>query len=234
MDSVFSGVLLYNMVKRLATPGAEMKILRWILVILLVLYIVGVVPSFNEGVVALFRNPMIKVVLLTFIVVVSYMDHVLGILLAIAYISSVLMAPPQKPTPILAEIRKALQELPLPPMGQQQQKPPQQAPQKENMGNPSDVLPISQEFRNQQRQALDLAGESQDCLQLPPPSTGCDPIVGYNAPYDCVCAGGCQNDCDKKGQKCLCDGVAVWDNELNAQGMNFPMGRSDDQAGATF
>ena len=94
------------------------------------------------------------------------------------------------------------------------------------MGNPSDVLPISQEFRNQQRQALDLAGESKDCLQLPPPSTGCDPIVGYNAPYDCVCDG------DKK--KCLCDGVAVWDNELNAQGMNFPMGRSDDQAGATF
>lgn len=203
-----------------------MKVLRWILVVLLILYIVGVVPSFNEGVMALFRNPAIKVVLLTFIVIVSYMDHVLGILLAIAYISSVLMAPPQKPTPILAEIRKALQELPLPSLGMAQQQQQQQKPvvQKENMGNPGS-LSISQEFRNQQRQELDLSNQSQDCLQLPPPSTGCDPIVGYNAPYDCV------HDAKKD---CLCDGVAVWDNELNAQGMNMPMGRSDDQAGATF
>jgi hypothetical protein len=221
------------MVKRLArsaasaAPSRELKILRWVLVVLLILYIVGVVPSFNEGVVALFRNPVIKVLLLGFIVIVSYMDHVLGILLGIAYISSVLMAPPQKPTPILAEIRKALQELPLPQVPALV-KPAVAQEQKEAMSNPQQQQPpsISQEFARQQRQELDLSNQSQDCLKLPPPSTGCDPIVGYNANYDCIVK--------KDGKDCLCDGVATWDNELNAQGLNFPMGHSDDQVGANF
>jgi hypothetical protein len=132
----------------------------------------------------------------------------------------------------LGAMEAEMHELPLPGMHKQAAQ-----PKKEYMANHGAMPPtVSQAYAQQQAMAAQMqGGKGQDCWALPPPSSGCDPIVGYNAPYDCVCGADCVADCDKKGRTCLCTGVATWKNELNAQGMNYPMGApSHNQVGASF
>ena len=47
-------------------------------------------------------------------------------------------------------------------------------------------------------------------------TSGCNPIVGYNASYDT------QNACLNKG-------IKVWDDEMGAQGLSHPRGHSGNQ-----
>lgn len=63
------------------------------------------------------------------------------------------------------------------------------------------------------------------CNVNPVMTTGCDPIVGYNASYD--------NGVDNNNE-CLYKGVQVWDDELNAQGLNNPRGYSGGQVGSSY
>lgn len=59
------------------------------------------------------------------------------------------------------------------------------------------------------------------CSAKPMMSSGCDPIVGYNASYDT------QNACLNKG-------VEVWQNEMGAQGLKGPRGYAGHQDGAVY
>lgn len=216
----------------MAKRMSEYQLLRWVIIVALILYIVGVVPNYNKGVVALFTHPFVRLLLLVLIVGVSWVDHTIGILVAVAYLSSIMMSrhPTPNQTP-LGAMEAEMRELPLP--GLQAQAP----VNAENMANPmNQTLSVPEAYAQQEamdQRAVD-GGGGQDCWSIPPPTTGCDPIVGYNASYDCVCAEDCVENCDQKGRGCLCTGVATWSDELNAQGMNYPMGAPGSQVGATF
>lgn len=92
-------------------------------------------------------------------------------------------------------------------------------------------LSISQAY---QQQMHTENGGDKGCSVQPAMETGCDPIVGYNAAYNCGCSGACGGDCKGQDPACLCKGVSVWKDELNAQGLNFPIGYSGGQVGSTY
>lgn len=218
----------------------EANLLRWVIIAAIVVYILGVAPQFNEGIRSLFDQPLVKLLLLALIIFVSYMDHTIALLLAVAFVVSMLSAPKNgvmgqltRGTQQLMQLpEKAMHDLPLPAMHKAK------APVKENMDAGSHQLGGAQQAYEAQammdQQASGYYPADSSCMALPPPSGGCDPIVGYNAPYDCICAENCVGDCAKKGRGCLCTGVATWKDELNAQGMNYPMGNPGGQDGATY
>ena len=43
-----------------------------------------------------------------------------------------------------------------------------------------------------------MSNEGSACNIKPTMETGCDPIVGYNAPYNCGCSGACGGNCKGK------------------------------------
>ena len=99
----------------------------------------------------------------------------------------------------------------------------------ENMENDS-LMSVSQAYQHHMEQENGDKG----CGVQPIVSSGCNPIVGYNAPYNCGCNGKCGGKCGGVDPACLCSGVNVWKDELNTQGLNFPIGYSGNQAGTTY
>ena len=89
----------------------------------------------------------------------------------------------------------------------------------ENMENDS-LMSVSQAYQHHMEQENGDKG----CGVQPIVSSGCNPIVGYNAPYNC----------EGVDPACLCSGVNVWKDELNTQGLNFPIGYSGNQTGTTY
>lgn len=80
---------------------------------------------------------------------------------------------------------------------------------------------IGNKFMNQ------MKNDAEKCGNTIPASSGCDPIMGYNAPYNCSVK---PNDEDA----CMCSGVKMWDNELGAQGLTKPQGYAGKQVGSSF
>lgn len=215
----------------------EYQLLRGIVALAIIVYIVGIVPSYSEAVGDLFHEPVVKLIFLALIVAVGYMDATLGVLLAVAFLVSMLSSAEYSGSTLGRAVsgvqvgarevvqlpQKVMHELPLP-------------GQKENMhGGAHYQTPNAQgAFEASERAGNAMYGQGADCTVIPPPSGGCDPIVGYNAPYDCVCNENCTQECDKKNRGCLCAGVATWTDELNAQGLNYPMGFAGPQEGATY
>ena len=101
----------------------------------------------------------------------------------------------------------------------------------ENMEN-SQAMSVSQAY--QQHMLQENEHGDKGCSVQPTMMTGCDPIVGYNAPYNCGCNGACGGNCGGLDPACLCTGVSVWKDELNAQGLNFPLGYSGCNVGSTY
>lgn len=99
----------------------------------------------------------------------------------------------------------------------------------ENLQN----APLSVSDAYQQHMYSENQGD-RGCSVQPQMSTGCDPIVGYNAPYNCGCSGACGGNCEGLDPACLCKGVEVWKNQMNTQGLNFPQGYSGGQVGSTY
>ena len=90
-----------------------------------------------------------------------------------------------------------------------------------NFSNDNDsLMSVSQAYQHHMEQENGDKG----CGVQPIVSSGCNPIVGYNAPYNC----------DGVDPSCLCSGVNVWKDELNTQGLNFPIGYSGNQTGTTY
>lgn len=326
---------------RKAKSWNEFDILRALVVVSIIIYILGIVPRFTEGVKALFANPLMKVVFLSLIVLAGYLDSTIGILLAVAFLLSYLSTPEYKASPVydvLSDIQrgteqvvggvgtgaqevlggvqtgtqrltsglgagtahvlkgaqhlvggveggvqqvvggigggarelvsgtqslvsgigegvhqvvgglgsgaKALvggtqagtQQLIAGAQGSAQQTlgglqrgTQQLIGGSENMTNgPSQT--VSQLYQ----QHMDNQNEQSGCNVQPAMTTGCDPIVGYNAPYNCGCSGACGGNCKGLDPECLCKGVQVWKDELNAQGLNHPRGYAGGQVGSSY
>lgn len=224
----------------------EFSVLRALVGLAIVIYIVGIVPSYTQAVGDLFKEPLVKLVFLGLILAVGYMDKTLGVLLTVAFLVSLFTSARYSSTPlgrVVSEARSGAQQV---------VRVPQHLAQKaenvvtdavdmvtpdslhENMGNGNSVQTVQQAFEASERAGQELYGKGTNCTVMEPSATGCDPIVGYNAPYDCVCDENCSSECDKKNRGCLCDGVATWTDELNAQGLNYPMGNPGPQEGATY
>jgi hypothetical protein len=225
----------------MARKGDELQVLRWVVGLAIVVYIVGIAPTYTKGVQELFHQPIIKIIFLVLIVVVASMDNVLGLLLVVAFLVSMWARPGSGGGVLGGAVRSvqsgAHQLLGVPQMPMKEhpgQMMRAQAAVKENMAPGMGVGGVQGAYEKQMMAGAQYYGQGADCTMVPPPSEGCDPIVGYNAPYDCVCNANCTQDCAKKGRSCLCTGVATWKDELNAQGMNYPMGNSGAQVGATF
>ena len=290
----------------------------------IIIYILGVLPQFTDGVKLLFRNPLMKFIFLALIVFTGYLDSTLGILLAIAFIVSYLGTPNYISSPvqnvynsvredtrkiiggvsdgakqliggvgsgaqniiggvgsgaqniiggigsgtqsliggigsesnpfisgaqnIVGNISGGAQQLIGGISGGAQQllSEVQSGGQhilsginKEsnsllggNIENLENLpLSISQSY---QQHMYNENGSDKGCSVQPAMETGCDPIVGYNASYNCSCNGSCGGDCKGTDPACLCKGVSVWKDELNAQGLNFPIGYSGVNVGSTY
>ena len=78
----------------------KMHIVRMVVILAVVGYIVGIVPTFKETIGDLFSNPLIKLVFLVLIVSSGYFDPTIGTLLAVAFIVSYL-GTPSRETPLL-------------------------------------------------------------------------------------------------------------------------------------
>jgi hypothetical protein len=340
----------------------EFDILRAIVILAIIIYILGIVPQFTEGVKALFANPLMKIVFLALIVFAGYLDSTIGTLLSVAFLVSYLSTPEYKGSPVydvLSDVRSgashvvggvgsgtnrliggvgsgasqvvggvgtgasrliggvqsgaqqltsgvgsgaqqllggaqklvggveggAQQVLGGVGSGVQQllggaQKlvggveggvhqvlggvgsgaqqlttglasgaqsviggvgggvqhiasglsggSQQLIGGAENLENPP--MSVSQAYQQQMESETDNTG----CNVQPAMVTGCDPIVGYNAPYNCGCSGACGGNCKGLDPACLCKGVQVWKDELNAQGLHHPRGYAGGQVGSTY
>ena len=311
----------------------EFDILRALVIIAIVVYILGVVPQFTDGVRTLFTNPLMKVVFLGLIILAGYLDSTIGTLLAVAFLVSYLATPEYKDSPIydvigdvrsgasqvvggvgsgasrviggvgssasqviggvgsgahqviggveegaqnltsgvgsgahkllggaqdvvggvstgvqhvLGSVGSGTQQLVGGLSGGAQQLigGVQSGAQSlttglsggaqqliggiENLENAP--MSVSQAYQQQMNSESDNTG----CNVQPAMMTGCDPIVGYNAPYNCGCSGACGGNCKGLDPACLCKGVQVWKDEMNAQGLNHPIGYSGCQVGSTY
>ena len=81
------------MLFKLPKKFTEFDLLRAVVFLAIIVYILGVVPQFTEGVQALFNNPIVKVVFLVLIASVAYVDTTIGILLAVAFLISYMGKP---------------------------------------------------------------------------------------------------------------------------------------------
>jgi hypothetical protein len=99
----------------------------------------------------------------------------------------------------------------------------------DNMENDS-LMSVSQAYQHH----IEQENGDKGCGVQPIVSSGCNPIVGYNSPYNCGCNGKCGGNCGGVDPACLCSGVNVWKDELNTQGLNFPIGYSGNQSGSIY
>ena len=98
----------------------------------------------------------------------------------------------------------------------------------ENLTSPLSGKSISQKFEDQQKYIGEEPMSDKGCNVQPYMTTGCDSIVGYNSPIDCI--GIKPND----ENACLCSGVKVWKDELGTQGLSSPQGFAGGQYGSTY
>lgn len=181
--------------------------IRFTIIILIILYIVGGIPMLTYDVASIFQYPIIKLGFIIFIIYIAFKDIPLAILLAIAFILSLQMG------------------------------------YGFNLGG---QFGLSQGGI----QAGAKAGITQDNEQAAgvelKANLGGDQIEGmfggatenpdgfnYNHYFDCVkdCADG---DINRGALDTPCKGVGVWKEELNAQGLNCPLGYSGTKDGAPF
>lgn len=69
----------------------EIPSIRWTLIILLVIYITGIVPLFNEQIAMIFHYSIVKLLILLFIIYIAFKDSLIALLLVIAFVLSLFM-----------------------------------------------------------------------------------------------------------------------------------------------
>lgn len=172
--------------------------IRWTLIIILILYIVGLIPMFTEEIITIFHNPIIKILIIVFILYIAAKDLPLALLIAVAFILSMHLGYKYD---VGLSLGPGIQAA----LGGGVAKPEKEDDENdeegyENMTNPDDDIPEG---------------------------------GNYNQYFDCV------KECvkDEVGKGALdtpCKGVGVWKQELNAQGLNCPLGFSGEKIGSPF
>jgi hypothetical protein len=222
------------------------KIIRGVVAIALIAYIFGVLPTYTREISQLFETPVAKIVFVVAVLIVGYCDITLGVLLATAFIVTFITSSRYKSSSVgqlVSDIQSDAQKVTqsaVNTVGDVAQSVENtltgQNNNQENMdGYGGYHLPtVQKSFEMAEREGQKYLGVGTNCTTIPPPTSGCNPIVGYNAPYNCVCNEGCVTpNCDKN-RGCLCQGVETWEGELNAQGLNYPMGNPGPQNGSPF
>jgi hypothetical protein len=163
---------------------------RLALFLVVIFYIVGVLPMLTDDVLYFLDNPLVKLVVLVFIVYVALKDLPLALLLALAFVLSLVVGYKYNFGFHLGPGLSAGVDL---------------GARSGHTGLPSaSVKAEAEAFNNEDG----------------------DKVVGGNYSHynDCVknCADGSTNTLE-------CKGVATWDDELNAQGLNCPGGYSGNK-----
>ena len=180
---------------------------RVIIAALIILYIIGGIPMLTGDIASIFHNPIVKLLFLALIIYIGIKDIPLALLLALAFVLSLQMG---------YSYQFGTQ------FGASQQGITTGADVVAGPANISVKAGLSNPF------APSVEGMIGD------QSTE-DPVKGgnYNKYFDCVkdCA---ENDLGTGALNSPCRAVGVWTDELNAQGLNCPLGFSGQKRGAPF
>lgn len=185
---------------------------RLVLIALLVVYSAGLLPELNRGVASGLSNVWVRALMLLVIMYVSVKDVALAMLLAVAYVLTVHMS----------------------------------GGNVEGMENLDDahnghMQELSHEHAHEHGASEEEEGDATEDQSAEPFApvegmTGGAPSAptGYN-PGNKPCLQDCANGeaLPSGAVSEQCGGVATWNNENNAQGMNCPMGYGGDEL-ATF
>lgn len=182
--------------------------IRFTLIILVVLYIIGAIPMLTPDVAYIFHNPLVKLGFILLIIYVAFKDIPLALLLALAFVLSLQMG-----------YRYHLgAQLGVSPMGIA-------AGAKAGIDQDDDTgagVELKAHLGEQQVEGM-FGGKNDENPDG----------FNYNHYFDCVkeCADG---DMNTGALDTPCRGVGVWKDELNAQGLNCPLGFSGTKDGAPF
>ena len=193
------------------------KIVRTILIVILVIYNSSLLSIVNVEVSKIFRIPLVKLLVVIVIVLVGLKDPVLAILLAIALVLSSGYSDNLENLSF-GDFTKALNEN-----------------LKKVSGDVSQVKEDSDkvegEVRHIKQEADNVSNSDSDDVEsfhnLSQPSVDNGP-QGYNNDPNCLssCCSGNKKD------NMQCEAVTTFTNELNAQGLNCPMGFDGNHVGS--
>jgi hypothetical protein len=186
---------------------------RILLIVLLVLYIAAGIPLLTSEVAEIFQNPLVKILFVLFILYVGLKDIPLALLLALAFVLSLQMGYRFK-------------------LGGQLTAGPLEAGAQVDATESGIGVAGSAGLGPAQLEGSATLGESN--VEAMTGQNNDEPDGGnYNQYFDCVknCA---DNDLGQGSLDTPCKGVGVWKNELNAQGLNCPLGYSGKKEGAPF
>lgn len=182
---------------------------RILIFVIIILYIVGAIPLLTADVASIFHSPLVKMLIIIFILYVGFKDIPLALLLALAFVLSIQIGYRYQlgaqigasPTGITAGAKAGISE-----------------------GDDGHGANIDVKAKLGENSIEGMIGDNGD-----------DKPEGfnYNNYSDCVkdCA---ENDLGQGSLSSPCKGVGVWKEELNAQGLNCPLGFSGLKDGAPF
>lgn len=182
----------------------EVQWVRILILILIVLYIVGGIPLLTADVAAVFHNPLVKIGFILLILYVGFKDIPLALLLALAFVLSLQIGYRYQLGAQLTASPTGLSA------GAQAGVDGAQASIKAALGEVDDVEGL-------------VGGQDDESPE------------GYNMSEFSDCVKDCaEGEVGKGDLSSPCRGVGVWKEELNAQGLNCPLGYSGVKDGAPF
>ena len=181
--------------------------IRFTLIILIILYIAGGIPLITSDVAYIFHNPLVKIGFIILIIYIAFKDVPLALLLALAFVLSLQMGYRYQLGAQFGVSQTGIS-----------------AGAKAGLGQ-LDEDDVNIELKGKIGQNIE--GMHMEADHESPDG------ANYNHYFDCVkdCADG---DINKGALDTPCKGVGVWKDELNAQGLNCPLGYSGGKDGAPF
>ncbi len=187
---------------------------RVLLIVLVILYIAGGIPLLTSEVADIFQHPVVKILFVLLILYVGLKDIPLALLLALAFVLSLQMGYKYKlGAHLVAGPAKVGAQIGATDTGV--------GAAGHAVLGPASVA-ASAELGDSGVEAM-TGGKDDEY-----PEGG-----NYNHYFDCVkdCA---ENDMNKGALDSPCRAVGVWKHEMNAQGLNCPLGYSGMKDGAPF
>ena len=177
---------------------------RIFLIVVLALYSALIVPRLDTFVTSIFAHPLMKLFGLLLIILLSHKDVTLALLLAIAYVTSTVV------------LTRSLEH-----MTNDQNKDDDEDNTDDKKEEHHEDVDHNDHENNSLEQEKDQNNveEEKDNVETFLNLESNAEVLGYNAPVNCV------NNCDSMGSlSSPCKGVGTFTNEMNAQGLNCPVG----------
>lgn len=176
---------------------------RIFLIVVLALYSALIAPRLDTFVTSIFAHPLMKLFGLLLIILLSHKDVTLALLLAIAYVTSTVV------------LTRSLEHMTNDEKDKSEEKSEEKTDEHHEDVDHNEHENDSLEQENEQKKGEDEKDNVETFLNLDSNAE----VLGYNAPVNCV------NNCDSMGSlSSPCKGVATFTNEMNAQGLNCPVG----------